>query len=295
MSKMPAAKVPTAPMQAPRTPAGGTPSLVLLRGGRLGRLHPLLGDVSIGREDSNTIVLELSSVSRHHARIFRSGDALHIQDSGSRNGTYLNDREISEETPLGNGDIIQIGDAIFKFLESGNVESQYHEEIYKLTIIDPLTQLHNKRYLVEFLAREISRSARHSRPLSLVIMDLDHFKAINDEYGHVAGDHVLRSLGRRVASELRQEELAARYGGEEFVFVLPETALPEARRFAERMRELVEQQVLLFDGKEIRATASFGVAALAGACRPEELIEAADRLLYDAKEAGRNRVISSGE
>jgi len=291
---VPAAKVPTAPIQAPRTPTGGTPSLVLLRGGRLGRLHPLIGDVSVGRDDSNTIVLELSSVSRRHARLFRKDSCIHVEDAGSRNGTYLNDREISGATPLDNGDIIQIGDAIFKFLEGGNVESQYHEEIYKLTIIDPLTQLHNKRYLLEFLAREISRASRHSRPLSLVIMDLDHFKAINDEYGHVAGDHVLRFLGRRVAAELRQEELAARYGGEEFAFVLPETGLPEARRFAERMRRLVEEQVLPFDGKEIRATASLGVTTLDGACTPEELIEAADRLLYGAKEAGRNRVIAPG-
>jgi diguanylate cyclase (GGDEF)-like protein len=263
---------------------------VLLRGGRLGRLHPLTGEISIGRDESNSIVIELTSVSRQHACVFQSGTGFSVKDLASRNGTYVNDHAIEGETPLHNGDILQLGDAIFKYLEGGHVESQYHEEIYRLTIIDPLTQLHNKRYLLEFLSREIARASRHERPLALVIMDVDHFKTLNDEYGHVAGDHILRALGRQLASQLRREELAARYGGEEFVFVLPETDLAEARNFAERLRALVEDQLLSFEGQGIQTTASFGVCVLEAVCEPDELIAVADEQLYRAKEAGRNRV-----
>jgi diguanylate cyclase (GGDEF)-like protein len=122
-------------------------------------------------------------------------------------------------------------------------------------------------------------------------MDIDHFKRINDSYGHLAGDHVLRKLGRLIDPKLRHEELLARYGGEEFVFVLPESTLEEAARFAERMRALVEAVECEFDGKPITTTASFGVARLRRECRPEVLLSAADRELYKAKEAGRNRVM----
>jgi diguanylate cyclase (GGDEF)-like protein len=273
-----------------RPSEGGTPSLVLLRGGRLGQLHALEGETRIGRDESNAIVVELQSVSRQHARVLEVGTGFSVEDLGSRNGTYVNDHAISGETPLRNGDYLQVGDAIFKYLEGGHVESQYHEEIYRLTIIDPLTQLNNKRYLLDFLSREISRASRHGRPLAVVIMDVDHFKGLNDEYGHVAGDYVLRSLSRQFAEQLRREELAARYGGEEFVFVLPETALPAATAFAERLRALVEEARPSFEGHDIRVTASFGVAVLGSPSEPEELIAAADHELYRAKEAGRNRV-----
>ena len=91
------------------------------------------------------------------------------------------------------GDLLKIGNAIFKFLVGGNIETAYHEEIYRMTIIDGLTQAFNKRYFVENLEKEIPRCTRHQRPLSLVMFDIDHFKKINDEHGHLAGDYVLRS------------------------------------------------------------------------------------------------------
>ena len=276
-------------------PPATIPSLVQIRGGHLGRIYPISGEVSIGRDEANSITLDLTSVSRRHARIFARAGEYIVADDGSRNGTYLNDREVLGEATLTNGDLLKLGDAIFKFLAGGNIESRYHEEIYRLTILDPLTELHNKRYLLEFLVREIARAARHERPLCLAMMDIDHFKKINDSFGHLAGDHVLRTLGKLIKPKLRQEELVARYGGEEFVFVLPESTLEEAARFAERMRALVEAVECEFEGKPIATTASFGVARLRGECPPETLLSAADRELYKAKEAGRNRVMIEAE
>jgi diguanylate cyclase (GGDEF)-like protein len=126
-------------------------------------------------------------------------------------------------------------------------------------------------------------------------MDLDHFKKVNDTFGHVAGDHVLRSVARLVSEKLREEELATRYGGEEFVFVLPETGEEQARIFAERLRTLLEEREFAFEDKPMRTTASFGVVTLSGACTPETLIKAADEQLYRAKERGRNRVVSPSD
>jgi diguanylate cyclase (GGDEF)-like protein len=285
----------TGPVREAPVPISGSPSIVLLRGGRMGHIHPLLSEVRIGRDETNTIVLDQTSVSRFHARLFNEGQVWFVTDAGSRNGTYLNDELVQGEARLASGDLLKLGDAIFKYLEGNDVESSYHEEIYRLTIIDPLTELHNRRYLLELLSREISRAARYERPLSVVVMDLDHFKKVNDTFGHVAGDHVLRSVARLVSEKLREEELATRYGGEEFVFVLPETSEEQARVFAERLRTLLEGREFVFEDKPMRTTASFGVVTLTGACTPETLIKAADEQLYRAKERGRNRVVSPSD
>src|SRR5204862_137857 len=135
---------------------------------------------------------------------------------------------------LRDADFLKIGAAIFKFLSGTGVEASYYEEIYRMTIVDGLTGAYNKRYFLEFLEREIARCARYRRPLSLLMFDIDHFKAINDKHGHLTGDYVLRELSRRLLARVRREELLARYGGEEFAAVLPETDLNGARTFAEQ-------------------------------------------------------------
>src|SRR5262249_38688527 len=139
------------------------------------------------------------------------------------------------------GDYLRIGNTIFRFLSGGNVESEYHEEIYRLTIMDALTHVHNRRYLLEFLDRELLRTIRHARPLAFLLFDLDLFKTINDQFGHLAGDSALRELAGMVRNMLRPEDLLARYGGEEFGLVLVETTQSEAKAFAERLRETIER------------------------------------------------------
>lgn len=269
--------------------------LVLIYGADLGRRHPLLGEVSIGREDSNTIVVDLAGVSRRHARISRRTDGWLVADTDSTNGTYVNGSEILREQLLSNGDLIKLGGAIFKFIAGSNVEAQFYEEIYRLTILDGLTSVPNKRYLSDFLDREIARSSRHRRPLSLAILDIDHFKEVNDTYGHVAGDYVLEEMVRLIQKHVRREQLLARYGGEEFVLVLPETDLDEARAFCEKMRSMVQQTTFQFDGHELGITVSIGVATLGSPASMEGLVQAADEELLRAKRSGRNRVFATGD
>src|SRR5687768_10190794 len=181
----------------------------------------------IGRGNDCEILINDHSVSRRHARIQPGADGYYAVDLQSTNGTYINDIPASMYK-LKDGDYLRVGNCIYRFLMGGNVETEYHEEIYRLTIIDGLTEIHNKRYLMEFLDRELARSCRHSRPLSLIMIDIDRFKAINDQFGHLGGDFTLRELAVRMKGNIRKEELFARYGGEEFAVVLPETTLDGA-------------------------------------------------------------------
>jgi len=244
----------------------------------------------IGRTNECDIMVELDSVSRRHARIQREGHNIVVHDLGSTNGTYVNQIQVKTRV-LSDGDQIKIGNAIFKFLSGGNVEAGYHEAIYRMVIVDGLTEVHNKRYFMEFLERELARSARYDHALSLVMYDLDHFKNVNDTYGHLAGDHVLREISRRLHGRIRKEELLARYGGEEFVILLPETDSKGAMAFAEHIRERVEAEPVNFEGETIRVTISVGVATIKGEkLEADALIKIADENLYEAKRSGRNRV-----
>ena len=185
--------------------------------------------IRIGRGAENHIVLEGDSVSRRHAHFEQRSGAWWCVDDGSTNGSYVNDEQIMREAHLGNGDRIKIGPTIFKFLSGQDVEAQYHEEIYRMTIIDGLTQVHVKRYLLEALDKELMRARRHVRELSFLMLDIDHFKKINDVHGHLAGDYVLKEVARLIQQRIRRDEVLARYGGEEFAIILPETNLEGAR------------------------------------------------------------------
>ena len=271
----------------------GEAFLVQIYGGELGRRFQIRGELTIGREPTNSIVLELDNVSRRHARCYPAGSGFLIVDLGSTNGTRVNGTAIRGEMPLRGGDLIQIGSAIFKFIAGDDIEAKYHEEIYRLTIIDGLTQIHNKRYFLDFLDRELIRARRHERPLSLALFDIDHFKKLNDENGHLAGDYVLRKLAELVAKRVRREDLFARYGGEEFVLVLAETDRDDGAQLADDVRGLVEAATFTFDGVKLRVTISLGVASSDEREDPLELIKLADDRLYAAKNAGRNRVVST--
>ena len=216
-----------------------------------------------------------------------------VEDLGSTNGSYINDEPVDGQV-LRDMDFLKIGSAIFKFLSGSSVETAYHEEIYRMTIIDALTGAHNKRYFLEFLDREIARCSRYERPLSLLMFDIDHFKNINDTHGHLTGDFVLREMSRRLLGRIRKEELLARYGGEEFACVLPETDHPGALLFAEQLRGLVESNTFDHDDDQIRVTISVGLHTLSDYSKTttaEEFIGFADDNLYRAKRSGRNCVI----
>jgi diguanylate cyclase (GGDEF)-like protein len=247
----------------------------------------------VGRGADSQIVLEGDSVSRRHAHLERRTGAWYVVDDGSTNGTYVNEEQISREQLLNNGDRIKIGPSILKFLSGADAEAKYHEEIYRMTIVDGLTQIHNKRALFEALEKELMRARRYERDLSLLMFDIDFFKRINDQYGHLAGDHVLRELARVVQERIRREEVFARYGGEEFVILLPETPLQGAAALAENLRARVANHAFVFQGERIPVTVSIGTALLGENDKvAADLIQRADEKLYEAKRGGRNRVCS---
>jgi two-component system, cell cycle response regulator len=262
----------------------------------MGMRHALANQpLIVGRgEDCEIRVLD-TSVSRRHARIEKIGDDFFVLDMQSTNGTYVNDRQSlpGDPIPMRDGDYLRVGNCIFRYLASGNVEADYHEEIYRLTIVDALTQIANVRYFNEFLDREVLRTVRHARPLSLVLFDIDRFKEVNDNLGHLGGDFTLRELAACVRKVIRREDLFARYGGEEFALVLIETGQKDALVAAERIRQLIEDHPFRFDDKVFHLTISLGVAEcpLDGTATARELMRRADENLYAAKRAGRNKVV----
>jgi diguanylate cyclase (GGDEF)-like protein len=252
--------------------------------------------IEIGRSPSSEISLpEVLSISRSHARLEHQGSRVVVEDLGSTNGTYVNDRLIQKSQQLRSGDRFQVGAVHFKFLHEADVENAYHLAIYDLVSRDGLTEIFNKRKYEEEVEREVARSARYARPLTLVLFDIDHFKAVNDTYGHLCGDYVLKQLAERVRASLRAEQVFARVGGDEFVILCPETNAENGHRLADKLRDRIAAEPVEYAGFQVPISCSFGAAELSTEMRlATELYAAADRALYEAKQAGRNTVRVSG-
>ena len=264
-------------------------------GASMGCRYPLSDKtVVVGRGDDSDIRIQDNSVSRRHAKIEPRPEGYFVDDLGSTNGTFVNDRQLESFWHLQDGDYLRVGNCIYRYLAGGNIEAEYHEEIYRLTIQDGLTRIHNQRALTEFLDREVARSHRHGRPLSVLMFDIDRFKTINDTYGHLCGDFVLRELAECVRDMVRREDLFARYGGEEFAMVLVETSKMDAVSAGERLRATIAHHQFRFETTPIKLTISVGVATLTGDSEmtPTDLLRAADEKLYQAKRTGRNKVVS---
>lgn len=270
----------------------GDACIVVIYGPELGRRISLgTAPFEIGRSSKNDLFIDQESISRHHARITYDGVGSYlVTDLNSTNGTFVNDQQVKEQR-LRDGDQVQIGRSILKFMTGENIEVHYHEEIYRLMTIDGLTQIFNRRYFDEALEREFNRSKRYARALSLVLFDIDHFKKTNDTYGHLAGDNLLRQLVAALRPKLRREDIFARTGGEEFGVLLPEIALDGAIITAEKLRKIAEAAPLKFEQNNIACTISLGVAVLSEQdMTGETLYRRADDRLYAAKQSGRNRV-----
>ena len=173
------------------------------------------------------------------------------------------------------------------------LEAMLHS-VEALAITDALTGLFNRRRFADVLKREFAVTRRYRNTLSCLLVDLDHFKQINDRFGHDAGDQVLKEVARRIVGSLREVDLAARYGGEEFAILLPHTSKADARIVAERLLANLRRQEFTFGGELVRVTASIGVAGNSDVAsgQPEDLVKAADLALYEAKNAGRNAVVT---
>ena len=248
--------------------------------------------IEIGRSPAAEISLpEVLSISRTHARLEHRGSEVVLQDLGSTNGTYINDRVIQGENTLSSGDRFQVGAVHFKFLHEKDVENAYHLAIYNLVMRDGLTEIFNKRKFQEEIDREVIRAGRYARPLSLILFDIDRFKGVNDNYGHLCGDYILKRVTEKVSDLLRSEQVFARVGGEEFVALLPETTGENGFQLAEKLREVVAEKPFQYAGLEVAVTSSFGVSELGEVFEtPQALYEAADRALYHSKQNGRNLV-----
>jgi two-component system cell cycle response regulator len=268
--------------------------LVVIHGPSLGKKFDLDKDQTvIGRAEDADVSIEGEFVSRLHAVIVRRQDGFVIEDKDSTNGTLVNTRKVTRET-LHDQDLILIGDVILKFISSVNIESAYHEEMHKLATMDHLLQVYNKTHFIERLRAELARNLRYRRGLSLLMLDVDHFKRVNDNFGHPMGDFVLQRLASIIKGELRTVDVVGRYGGEEFAVLLPETGIEHAAGVAEKLREQIEKAQLCWHDHEVMVTLSVGLTAVepgdhwSGAYT--DLIERADRALYQAKQGGRNRV-----
>jgi diguanylate cyclase (GGDEF)-like protein len=253
---------------------------------------PRKSSVVVGRADNADLRLSGSpSLSRHHATFRFGGDAATLQDAGSRNGTFVNGRRIEGAVRLESGDRIQIGGVHCKFLHGLDVESAYHDALLELATRDGLTGACNRRFFEEELEREVERSRAHGLPLAVVLLDLDLFKRVNDQHGHVIGDQVLREVVSVALQCLGGEPVLARVGGEEFGFLCRDTGAPSAQAIAERLRTAIADHALDCLDRRQRITCSFGVAELAaGDGSPLDLYRRADRALYASKNDGRNRV-----
>lgn len=246
----------------------------------------------IGRDPDATISLpEVLSISRHHARLDHRGNEVTLSDLGSTNGTYVNGQLIGQPTTLQSGDRFQVAAVHFKFLHEEDVEHAYYEAIYDLLSRDGLTEIYNKRKYLEEAEREVARSRRHGRPLSIITFDLDQFKEINDTYGHLCGDFVLKSVVQSVKELLRPEQIFARFGGDEFVILTPETGLDGARVLAEKLCARIQDLNYDYLGVEVPVTCSFGVAEWSEDMKTiDDLYGRADAALFRSKRDGRARV-----
>lgn len=299
-SRRPAPLSPNTLVELALTPAARSRGILLVIGGvQTGRVLSLSAgpSVTIGRSPSATHRLDEPSVSSSHVRVIRAGDRYVLVDEQATNGTFVNGARVTEPLPLSDGDRVQLGPLIvLRFALVNEAEEASLKMVYESAHRDGLTGVFNRKHFEERLIAELAYAERHGKELSVILLDLDHFKDVNDKYGHLAGDQVLRTAASIIARGSRAEDVVARYGGEEFVQVVRDVAAGSALGIAERTRLAVAEATTDIGGRSISLTVSGGVASLS-CCRGrrdrDALLRVADERLYRAKVAGRNRIVGS--
>lgn len=280
------------------------PYLIVVRGDAPARIFKLEKvDTIIGRSGNADIPLKDTAISREHCLVTCLPDgSVRLRDLGSTNGTFFKGERVSEVL-LKEGDKFQLGlNTVLKFSYEEILKEEFQEALYEAAIKDTLTQVYNKRVLLEQLRLEFVYYRRHKRPLSLCLLDIDHFKRVNETWGYQAGDRLLASIAKFLAGTIRAVDVFARYGGEEFAIVLRETDQEGAAIFGERLRRAMEAAQFNVidrngDPQTTRLTVSLGISTVQNDnfASPEELIESAIAGLADAKKWGRNRVVLKPE
>lgn len=272
-------------------------TLTILTGSLPGAVFAIEAEQTlIGRDAQCTIALEDVALSRVQAEIIHRSGSFFLKDRESTNGTFLNGTKAVGEKQLQDGDRIKMGQTVLKVSLQDAVEQDASRKLYESAVRDPLTQVYNRRFFDERLVNEFAYALRHSTPISLLVLDIDHFKKVNDSYGHPTGDAVLRVVGSALQETLRREDIVARFGGEEFAIIARGIAHPNACILAERIRRKVEALIIQREGGTLSVTMSIGVATLGpGAAfqTSDAMLSAADEALYRAKAEGRNRVCTA--
>jgi diguanylate cyclase (GGDEF)-like protein len=254
-------------------------------------------DLTIGRGPAANIRCTDPTVSRDHAAVRRRGDQLFIEDLGSRNGTLVEGTRIERATPLCEGCRIDLGALSFRVVREDESEIRESKRLYDAATCDAVTGIYNRSYFDTQLARTLDTAPGERRSLALLLVDLDYFKSVNDQFGHLTGDAALRSVGQAIMSGVRPHDTVARWGGEEFVVLLPGTSSLEGALIADRIRRQIEALDTTPLGMDRGLTVSIGIASTpeGGGSSSAELVAAADSALYRAKAAGRNRVYAYSE
>jgi diguanylate cyclase (GGDEF)-like protein len=269
--------------------------LIIVDGDNAGKIYLLdKKTITIGRSDEFDIQLADSSCSREQAIIeFNDNNKPVLKDLDSTNGTFVNGAKITE-TNIEDGDKILLGfSSVFMFAIQDSLESKFQMNLYESSITDHLTGAFNQKYFLDTLSKAFSYSLRHHTSLGLLMLDIDFFKKINDTYGHIVGDIVLKEVVKRIENNLRNEDILCRYGGDEFAVIVRDFKYGFVKIVAERIR-------LVFDGRSINCkdhkvniSLSIGAATIDNENieTPEDMIELADANLYKAKQSGGNCII----
>lgn len=294
----------TDPPHARSNPAGDgfvtqpvdRPILLRLDGVQAGEVMSLgLLPATIGRHPGCRIVVDDAGVSRQHATISLAEERLFIEDLGSRNGTFIEGERITR-AELSDGCLVQIGLHVgFRYTLVDERQEQLLRQLYRSSTRDALTSVYNRRHFDDRLVAEVAYARRHSTDVSLIIVDIDFFKRINDSHGHASGDTVLRQVALTLQHQLRVEDVLSRVGGEEFAIILRGIGNAGAARLGERLRSAVAETPAMSQGISIPVTISVGCATLSEleAANEQTLFSTADTRLYAAKRQGRNQVVST--
>jgi diguanylate cyclase (GGDEF)-like protein len=263
----------------------------------LGKEIEIKERIVVGRSIKTDLSTTDPLMSRKHFTIYKEEDNhFYIEDLNSLNGTFLNQNEIHGKHILKSSDIITSGRTVFKFEKRTELESMFHKYLYTAATTDRMTNLFNKYFFIDKLKKQITYSKRYNTKFSLLMIDIDDFKKVNDTYGHTVGDEALKFVAFKVVSSIRENDMAARYGGEEFITLLLESGPEDAYAVAERMRNAVEEEVFEIDDIKFNLSISIGVASYPkDATKWLELIKTADERLYTAKNIGKNIVVGSNE
>lgn len=273
---------------------------VVIGGLDVGSIIPLDEPIiNMGRDAECNVVLRDDGVSRFHAEVRREGPTeVIIRDLGSTNGTFVAGERI-REAPLTDGVKVLIGRrTILKFTYQDELEHNYQRQMYESSTRDGLTGVYNRKYFSQKMVTDLSFAKRHQIPFTLAMLDIDHFKKVNDTYGHRSGDAVLIAVTKALKQMIRTEDVIARYGGEEFAVIAQGTDVKGGHAFGERIRTCVmAQSVIAQDNSNriLRVTVSVGVVTVPPNVNvePAAVVSAADANLYAAKGRGRNQVVTT--